>query len=79
MMAKNSSSSIYPSPSLSNSSIIAINYYYLKLYPNYFATFLRSFNDIFPLLSVSNNLKAFNASSIGSLYEYFLLIISTKS
>lgn len=67
IIAKNSSSSIYPSPSLSNSSIIAINSSYLKLYPNYFATFFRSFNEIFPLFSVSNSLKAFNASSIGSL------------
>ncbi len=75
MIAKNSSSSIYPSQSLSNSSIIAISSSSLKLSPSSLATFFKSFKEIFPLFYVSKSLNAFKASSMGSLSEYFFPII----
>lgn len=64
-----------PSPSASNYSIIAINYYYLIVSPNYLATLFKSCNDILPFPYSSNSLNAFNVSYIGSFSLYFFFII----
>jgi hypothetical protein len=71
----NSSSLISPSPSLSASSIISYNSSSVIVSPNSLATLLRFFNEIFPVLSSSNNLNAFKISSLGSLSAFIYILI----
>lgn len=47
--------------------------------PNYLATLFKFFNETLPVLSSSNNLKAFRISSLGSLSAIFPVINSIKS
>ena len=79
IIAKNSASFISPSPSLSNSSIMACNsssdkFSYISL-----AILLRFLNVILPVLSSSKSLNAFEISSIGSLSLILVVMISKKS
>jgi len=79
MILMNSSSLIYPSPSLSASSIIYCNYSSAIVSPNYLATLFKFFNEIFPVLSSSKSLKAFKIYSLGSLSLILVVINSIKS
>lgn len=75
----NSSSLIYPSPSRSASSIISCNSSSFIVYPNSRATRFKFFNDIFPVVSSSNNLNAFSIYYLGSRSDIFPVISSMKS
>lgn len=75
----NSSSLIYPSPSRSASSIISWSSSSFMVSPNYLATLLRFFNEIFPVLSSSKSLNALRIYSLGSLSEIFPVMSSIKS
>lgn len=79
IMLRNSCSFISPSPSLSNSSIIAYNSSSERFSPSSLATLLRFLKLILPVLSSSNSLKALRISSTGSLSLIFDVIISKKS
>ena len=75
----NSSSLIYPSPSLSASSIISWSSSSVMVSPNYLATLLRFFKETFPVLSSSKSLKALRISSLGSLSLILVVMSSMKS
>ena len=66
MILMNSYSLIYPSPSLSASSIIYWSYSSVIVSPNSRATLFKFFKETLPVLSSSNNLKAFKIYSLGS-------------
>ena len=75
----NSSSLISPSPSLSASSIISCSSSSFIVYPNSLDTRFKFFSDIFPVVSSSNSLNAFNIYYLGSLSDIFPVISSMKS
>lgn len=75
----NSSSLIYPSPSLSASSIISWSSSSFMVSPNYLATLFKFFKETFPVESSSNNLKALRIYYLGSLSDIFPVISSMKS
>ena len=49
------------------------------VYPNSLATLFKFLNEIFPVESSSNNLKAFKIYSLGSLSDILPVINSMKS
>ncbi len=75
----NSSSLIYPSPSLSASSIISWSSSSAMVSPNSLATLFKFFREIFPVLSSSKSLKALRISYLGSLSLILVVISSMKS
>ncbi len=75
----NSYSLIYPSPSLSASSIISWSSSSVIVSPNYLATLFKFLSEIFPVPSSSKSLNAFNISSLGSLSLILVVISSIKS
>ena len=79
MIRMNSYSLIYPSPSLSASSIISCSSSSVIVSPNYLETLFRFLSEILPVLSSSKSLKAFKISSLGSLSLILVVISSMKS
>lgn len=78
-MPTNSSRLIAPSPSKSNSSIIAIISSSCNPSPSSRATLLRSCKLMAPLPSPSNRSKARNISSLGSLARYLCAAMATNA
>ena len=79
MILMNYYSLIYPSPSLSASSIISWSSSSVMVYPSYLATLLRFFRETFPVESSSKSLKAFKIYYLGSLSLILVVISSIKS
>lgn len=79
MILINSYSLIYPSPSLSASSIISCNSSSVIVSPSSLATLFRFLSEIFPVLSSSKSLNAFKIYSLGSLSLILVVIRSIKS
>ena len=70
---------IYPSPSLSASSIIYCSYSSVITYPSSLATLRKFLKEILPVPSSSKSLKALRIYYLGSLSAIFALMRSAKS